>query len=368
MKKAISLDAPYKIGFYSNKLLFHVLLLVNSRSKGISSMDILKTVTPLKASAMALFPAKKARQIVDLADIVYSSVEDIKNGGNHKKNLAVIEEKCALIIHNVTENAGSKFTGRLRHLYDCGVALSQWHNRLEPPFVLDPSELMTLNMTMKASQIPDVPTKLITLNHDIQDGIEDIHDRIWYLHTEILEKLKLEEIKAALDIEGISLEGLSQVTGLPNLTTFDKDAENFFRSELLPFTLAFCDIDNFKKLNELVGHDEADEVIKGLGTFFKSRLTGRAKVYHRSGDEFFIIMENTDAQEAQMLMNRLLENLEKTSFETSSDKSIKLSISIGLSSFPQHGLNIETLRNCSNEAEKMSKVRGKNCCTIYKKI
>ncbi len=366
MKKSIPLDAPYKAGFYTYKLHFHTMLLINPKSMGIPSMDLLNTVTPIKSSALALFPAKKSREIVKTAESVYACVEKIKNDESAYDECArEIDKNCALLMHLVTEAAEGSLSGRHRHLYDSGKLLSIWHNRLEPPFALSPNELMTINMTFKATNIPDIAGLIIATNQDIAEGIPDIHDRIWNVHLRMLEEIKLEAARAVIEAEGLSREGVSHVTGLPNLVTFEKDQESFFRSEILPFTLAFLDIDNFKKLNSIAGHDEADEVIRELGSFLRTRLVGRAKVYHRSGDEFYIVMENTAADEAELLMNRMLKALLETTFSTSTGNNYRISVSIGMSSFPKHGRNIETLRKRANEAEKKSKELGKSCCTVF---
>ncbi len=100
----------------------------------------------------------------------------------------------------------------------------------------------------------------------------------------------------------------SDLTGLPNLKAFEETLESLIRLGLedhgrqtdgwSDFAVVFCDLDNFKNINELIGHSNADEVIKFTGKKLKDsvRATSDA-VFHRSGDEFFLIIRGITGED-----------------------------------------------------------------------
>ncbi len=61
-----------------------------------------------------------------------------------------------------------------------------------------------------------------------------------------------------------------------------------------PFTLLILDVDHFKKINDELGHEIGDNVLKQLGVFLKDSLRDSDKVFRIGGEEFLILLYNTD--------------------------------------------------------------------------
>jgi len=67
----------------------------------------------------------------------------------------------------------------------------------------------------------------------------------------------------------------------------------------------WIDIDRFKQINESLGHQGGDEVIKDLAVRFRNRVSGRAELSRMGGDEFVLLIPKCDRSQAQMLASEL---------------------------------------------------------------
>ena len=123
------------------------------------------------------------------------------------------------------------------------------------------------------------------------------------------------------------------------------------------------DIDFFKKVNDTYGHDVGDEVIKGLGRILKETKRATDVVARFGGEEFVILCDQTDAQGAHLLAERIRDVLANTVFPTSSGP-LQVTCSIGVASWPQGDGSWESLFKASDEALYESKRNGRNRTTM----
>lgn len=106
----------------------------------------------------------------------------------------------------------------------------------------------------------------------------------------------------------MSSEKELDVTGALRKEQYAKDAPMFFaeaRERNLPLAVLVVDLDNFKKLNEKVGHDSADEVLRILAETMNRNVGHRGHVYRYGGDEFAIILPNHSLDEGAAIAKRL---------------------------------------------------------------
>lgn len=99
----------------------------------------------------------------------------------------------------------------------------------------------------------------------------------------------------------------NRLTGLPNRLAFDEDAALGWP------TVAFFDVDSFKKLNDQVGHDPADVVLKLIGEEVKKLGSAGIRPYHVSGDEFLFRFKSE--ADAKPLLDKLQDYLEGVTVE-----------------------------------------------------
>ena len=103
------------------------------------------------------------------------------------------------------------------------------------------------------------------------------------------------------------------------------------------------DIDGFKQFNDAHGHLAGDEVLKTVGRAIVARTRDGDSVGRYGGDEFLVVLPNTDVEGATSQSERLLEATDKLIWTAPDGTDVPISLSIGLSSYPTHGSEINEL-------------------------
>lgn len=139
--------------------------------------------------------------------------------------------------------------------------------------------------------------------------------------------------------------------------------EELEKSRINNFSLSLMalDIDDFKIYNDTLGHQFGDKILKELASFLKNRSRKMDYVCRYGGEEFTIILPQTDSQEAFVIAERLRQDIEKQHFtyeEVMPHK--KLTVSIGLATFPKDGNNPADLISYCDKALYSAKHKGKN--------
>jgi diguanylate cyclase (GGDEF)-like protein len=125
-----------------------------------------------------------------------------------------------------------------------------------------------------------------------------------------------------------------------------------------PLSFAMIDIDNFKQTNDRYGHPVGDRVLKNLARFLRQRLRKSDVVGRYGGEEFAIIMANTDCDNAFQVIQRLRE--EFASLETEADlDSFHVTFSAGVASIPERQ-NTRELLLAADRALYRAKAQGRN--------
>jgi len=130
--------------------------------------------------------------------------------------------------------------------------------------------------------------------------------------------------------------------------------------------LAFIDIDNFKPYNDQNGHVLGDRVLKKTAAFFKKQVRVHDVVCRYGGDEFVIILPDTDANNAISLAERLINGYQRQKMPGKVAGNAKLTLSIGISSYPLLGNEKSELIQQADKALYLAKKEGKNRAQVYK--
>jgi diguanylate cyclase (GGDEF)-like protein len=122
------------------------------------------------------------------------------------------------------------------------------------------------------------------------------------------------------------------------------------------FSIAMVDIDKFKNVNDTYGHSAGDQVLKEAGRFFQKNLRQTDVIARYGGEEFVIFFPETNKDVAYILAERLRKGFSQIRL----DKLPRLTISLGISSYPGDGKDIETLIKNADMAMYTAKQNGRN--------
>lgn len=136
------------------------------------------------------------------------------------------------------------------------------------------------------------------------------------------------------------------LTGLFNRRWFEDILEREFqRSERhgREFSLALVDVDNFKQYNDRYGHQAGDDALAALGAAIRRAIRGTDLAARYGGDEMVIILPETRLEKAYNLFARRMKNDIESHLHAVSNDRIRLSVTIGIASYPQDGVNARDL-------------------------
>lgn len=127
-----------------------------------------------------------------------------------------------------------------------------------------------------------------------------------------------------------------------------------------PFCLLIVDVDHFKKYNDQYGHDAGDYVLTQLAKQFRKSLGTSDIACRMGGEEFAIILANSDVDQADEFANRLRSDIENLNLIFQGRPLGEITISIGLSSYPDEGTTLQGLIKSADELLYVAKNSGRN--------
>ena len=258
-------------------------------------------------------------------------------------------------------------------------------NYIKVPFNTNTNDVFDMMMDKKLDYAVVVDDK------DYPIGIVDI-----YTLYDVIIKLKIRNVK--LSVDNIELESsiekdrfikelkkeidilneqsiIDHITNLYNIRYFykviEEEAERAKRYKYT-ISLIFMDLDHFKNVNDIYGHDCGNLVLHEIGRMLTSpsdNILRRSDISFRyGGEEFIIICPNTNKQEALIVGERIRKTIENKVFNYES-QDIKITISIGISEY-RHNSKISIFQ-CVKESDIAmyeAKHRGRNRVVVYESI
>ena len=165
------------------------------------------------------------------------------------------------------------------------------------------------------------------------------------------------------------LEGCDSLTKIPNRVFFFEKLNNLIKINKVQNkkgALIYIDIDNFKTLNDNLGHHFGDMILKLFSQLITTLLGTYGELARLGGDEFVILIyEFNDIKEIEKICNKIHECIREP-FEVI-DNQIYITASLGVAVFPDDSSNINELLKFCDFAMYKSKHKGKNMCTFFDK-
>jgi two-component system cell cycle response regulator len=128
-----------------------------------------------------------------------------------------------------------------------------------------------------------------------------------------------------------------------------------------PLTVLFLDLDRFKLVNDHHGHLVGSRALRRLSEVLPSCIRQVDTLARYGGDEFTILLVDTDHDSALIVAERIRRTVEETLFEAGRESPFRVSISIGVASFPIHGRDRNSLLDAADKAMYRAKSLGRNC-------
>jgi diguanylate cyclase (GGDEF)-like protein len=158
-----------------------------------------------------------------------------------------------------------------------------------------------------------------------------------------------------------------QLTGLPNralLTDRLAQAITLALRHDHKVALMFIDIDNFKRINDSMGHAVGDQLLQSVANRLQANVRNSDTVSRQGGDEFVVLLPEVEhAQSAVLSAEKLIESVSQPHFV--GGHHLHVTLSIGISLYPDHGAEAESLMRNADTAMYHAKRSGRNNCKIY---
>ncbi len=180
--------------------------------------------------------------------------------------------------------------------------------------------------------------------------------------TQIRRKKFQDELKNSY-VQSVTMSITDPLTNISNRRYFDIHSVNLLntaKAQNKVISLLMVDIDFFKKINDTYGHQAGDVVLREAASRLLYSVRASDLCARYGGEEFVVVMPGTNAQEAQVIAERIRSSMESTKFAIEAQGlAIDCTCSIGLSSL-QEGDEVSTLLGRADKALYMAKNNGRN--------
>jgi diguanylate cyclase (GGDEF)-like protein len=247
--------------------------------------------------------------------------------------------------------------------FEYGYGFSSWVAKQKKPILLNELRRTTRTSGPEVGSFLSVPLVVqqeligvLNLSHPGNQAFTEDHLRLLTLiagqAAAILQRVLMYEEMARLAIT-------DELTGLYNRRHFS----NRLRDEITrakryeqPFSLLFLDLDNFKRINDAYGHVLGDRILSDLGRLLQKWARGSDLLARFGGEEFIAFLPMADSQQALAAAERLRATVEGHSFP----RRKRLTVSVGVATYPEDGETMEDLVKQADEALYRAKKLGRN--------
>ena len=244
--------------------------------------------------------------------------------------------------------------GFVDHLADFADATSDYHDKIE-------SCAEKISSSNDISELGTVLDEVMRETRTIQINAQRSRDELRSTQQKVQEsEARIQALERELEttsdlVRHDQLTGVLNRRGLEEILT--KEAARSKRHET-SLCVALIDIDNFKKLNDSMGHDTGDEALIHLATVCRETLRPQDTVARYGGEEFIILLPDTPLDDASTALTRLQRELTRKFFLHGNDK-VLITFSAGVTQMKTED-NQATVIKRADEAMYQAKQTGKN--------
>jgi two-component system cell cycle response regulator len=184
--------------------------------------------------------------------------------------------------------------------------------------------------------------------------------------TQVRKKRYLDALRARLD-QSMELAVTDQLTGLHNRRYMRVQLEQFIKRANMggmPVSVLLCDIDHFKRVNDIHGHSAGDDVLREFGRRLRENIRPMDLACRYGGEEFVVIMPETPQGLAQAAAERLRQIIADTPFPIGRGDELKVTMSGGVSTIVAPEDTIDGLLKRADDALYRAKSAGRNAIEV----
>jgi diguanylate cyclase (GGDEF)-like protein len=151
------------------------------------------------------------------------------------------------------------------------------------------------------------------------------------------------------------------LTELPNRRALDETFRQMLAQaarEQTPLSTVLIDLDRFKDVNDTYGHDHGDEVLRVVARTLKESIRGSDFAARLGGEEFLVLLPNTDLMGAMVVAEGIARSLSTASVH---GMERMVTASFGVAGYPMHGMDAQALLRSADRAMYQAKSDGRDC-------
>lgn len=182
------------------------------------------------------------------------------------------------------------------------------------------------------------------------------------VRTQIKRKRFSDKLRSQLD-ESAEMAIMDSLTGLYNRRYMESHMRTLVQEAAQrgkPLSVLVADIDFFKAVNDAHGHDAGDEVLKDFATRLRENIRGIDLACRLGGEEFVVMMPDTDLAKAYIVGERLRQRIANEPFQISPDKHLTITSSVGLAALEGVDDTPDALLKRADQALYSAKRDGRN--------
>ncbi|HVW57426.1 MAG TPA: PleD family two-component system response regulator [Rhizobiaceae bacterium] len=192
----------------------------------------------------------------------------------------------------------------------------------------------------------------------------DQQELVARMRTQVRRKRYNEQLRASV-AETMEMAVIDPLTGLHNRRYLDSHLQTLFDRAMArrrPLSVMITDLDRFKSINDTYGHDGGDRVLREFARRLRQNVRGIDLACRFGGEEFVVVMPDTDQQVAEKVAERVRAEIAKAPFFTSGNEGegIAVTVSVGVSSLKPYGDRMEDLMKRADVALYEAKSGGRN--------
>lgn len=290
------------------------------------------------------------RQIID-KPLSQRSIDDAER---RLKEVIFKQGQLKLDLEHSRDALKKMLAGFVDHLADFADATSDYHDKIE-------SCAGKISAANDISELGSVLSEVIRETRTIQLNAQQSRDELRSTQQKVKEsEARIHELEKELESTS-NLVRYDQLTGALNRRgleeMFGKEIARSTRHDTL-LCVGMLDIDNFKKLNDSLGHDAGDNALIHLSTVCREALRPQDTVARYGGEEFIILLPETPLEEAVVALSRLQRELTRKFFMHDNEK-VLITFSAGVTQMTPEDTQATVIKR-ADEAMYEAKRSGKN--------